>query len=84
MHFLSNSGYNYSVSKNFSVFGSELNTNINLGIGKKCNNIYIGNFNIKKLTGSDFSYTLIQQMNNDVKHVLIDINNLKNTEKLNF
>lgn len=84
VHFLHHSGYNYCVSKNLIVFGSEINTNINLGIGKKCDNVYIGNFNINQLNGSDFTYILIQQMNHNVKHVLIDVNNIKNKEQLNF
>jgi len=84
LHFLHHNGYDYCVSKNLPVFGSEINSNINLAIGKKCNNVYIGNFNINQLNGSDFTYTLIQQMNHNVKHVLIDVNNIKNKEQLNF
>jgi hypothetical protein len=84
LKFLHDSDYNFSVSKNMTVFGSEINYNINLSIGKKCNNVYIGNFNMNKMNGSDFTYTLIQQMNHNVKHVLIDINNTKNKEEINF
>ena len=82
--FLKQNNYKYSFYNQYNVLGPEINNIIKINIGKKCNNIFIGYFNMQKLTGSNLTYTLINHMNDNVKHVLLDINNISLPEETNF
>ena len=82
--YLSDNGYKYFIRNYLPVLGDEINTIIDINLGKKCNNVFIGNFNINECKGSNLTYTLLQQMDTNVKHILIDINNINNPENINF
>lgn len=82
--FLQKNGYKYFIRPYLSVLGNEISTIIDLNLGIQCNSTYIGSFNIHKLSGSNFTYSLIQQMSKESKHVLIDIDNIDGPELINF
>jgi hypothetical protein len=82
--FLKKNGYKYYIHPYLPVLGNEINTIIDLNLGLKCNSTYIGSFNMHKLSGSSFTYSLIQQMPKESKHVLIDIDNIDGKELTNF
>lgn len=82
--FLKKNGYKYNIHPYLPVLGNEINTIIDLNLGINCNSTYIGSFNMNKLSGSSFTYSLIQQMTKESKHVLIDIDNIDGIELINF
>jgi hypothetical protein len=82
--FLKKNGYKYYIHSYLPVLGNEINTIIDLNLGIKCNSTYIGCFNMYKLSGSNFTYSLIQLMSKESKHVLIDIDNIDGQELINF
>lgn len=84
INFLKTNGYKYFIHTYLPILGTEINYIIDLNIGKYCNNIYIGNFDMNKLSGSNFTYILLQQMNHNVKHVLFDLDNINDPEQTNF
>ena len=47
---------------------------------KRCNNIFIGNFNMKYLNGSTFSFLIIQHLKNNVQKILIDLDRITEPE----
>ena len=57
----------------------EKNAIVDLLISKYCNNIFIGNFNIKKSNGSTFSYYMGKCMNN-VSKIYIDLDRIHDNE----
>jgi hypothetical protein len=82
--FLQKNGYKYYIHPYLPVLGNEINTIIDLNLGIKCNSTYIGSFNMYKLSGSNFTYSLIQLMSKESKHVLLDIDNIDGQELINF
>jgi hypothetical protein len=82
--FLQKNGYKYYIPPNLPVLGNEINNIIKLNLGVKCNSTYLGSFNMHKLNGSNLTYSLIQQMSKESKHVLIDIDNIDGPELINF
>lgn len=61
--------------KNFKYKGQEINAILDLEMGKKTKNLFIGCHNLKEKRGSSFSYTLINKLQNTNKH-LIDLDNI--------
>jgi len=80
--FLSEHNYYFKI-RNLSL-GNEIDNIININLGKKINNLFIGLFNMEELNGSNLSYILINQMNDNVKHVLIDPLDISLPELTNF
>jgi len=78
--YLKNNNYKYYISDKNPDVGREVNAISDLLISEKCNNIFIGGFNIEKLNGSTFSYCIIQKMNPSVKKILIDLDRIQNKE----
>jgi hypothetical protein len=77
--FLEQEGYSYKFTeKHFA--GREKNAIIDLLISKRCNNIFIGNFNPVKLNGSSFSYFILKSLDNDVKKIMIDLDRILDVE----
>jgi hypothetical protein len=77
--FLEQEGYSYKFTeKHFA--GREKNAIIDLLISKRCNNIFIGNFNPVKLNGSSFSYFISKWLHNDVKEIMIDLDRIRDAE----
>ena len=81
--FLIEKKYNYKISDKYFE-DREKNAIVDLLISKKCNNIFIGNFNFKNLNGSTFSYyigkLLDNNVNNNVKKVCIDLDKITDDE----
>ena len=77
--FLNLYNYNYIFVEKF-FNDREKNAIIDLLVSKYCNNIFIGNFNIKKLSGSTFSYYIYKCMQNNVTKILIDLDNIYDKE----
>ena len=75
-------GYKYHFAeKQFS--GREVNAALDLIIGKHCNNIFIGNFNLENLNGSSLSYVLINHLKNKpITKVLIDLDHILDEAKV--
>lgn len=71
------------IPKNFKNM-RELNAIVDFTVSKKCNNIFIGNFNPVHLNGSSFTYLIMRHLPNYVKQVLIDLDRIVEPEKTNF
>lgn len=81
--FMKNNEYKYKfIEKNNE--GREVNAIIDLLISTKCNNIFIGNYNAKKLNGSSFSYYVSKKLVSNVKQILIDPDHITDKEYTNF
>jgi hypothetical protein len=78
--YLKTNNYKYYISEKKTEVGREVNAISDLLISEKCNNIFIGGFNIEKLNGSTFSYCIIQKMKQHVKKILIDLDLIQNKE----
>ena len=73
--FFNKNNYNYRfIDKCFNE--RERNAIIDLLVSKCCNNIFIGNFNIKNLNGSVFSYYIWKYMSDTVTKIYIDLDNI--------
>ena len=60
--------------------GREHEAIIDMLCAKQCNNIFIGNFNMKKLNGSTFSFLIIQNLNDNINKILIDLDRITEPE----
>jgi hypothetical protein len=75
INFLNNHNYNYKfVDKFFN--DREKDAIVDLLVSKCCNNIFIGNFNVKKYNGSTFSYYIWKCMNDTVTKIYIDLDKI--------
>lgn len=77
--FLSEHNYNYKFIYKF-FDDREKNAIIDLLVSKCCNNIFIGNFNIKNNKGSSFSYYLYKHINDNVIKIFIDLDHIYDNE----
>lgn len=68
--------YNFVINEKQLELGSDVNAAFDFLCGTICNNIFIGNYNIEKHTGSLFSYFLSKRFNKPVTKVLVDLENL--------
>ena len=74
INFLRDQGYKFHLTNKTLDEGREINALIDLIVGNVCNNVFIGNFNLDVLTGSGFSYCLIQALSQrEIKMALIDL-----------
>ena len=79
VEFLNNHNYNYRfIEKCFK--DREKNAIIDLLASKCCNNIFIGNYNMKNMNGSVFSYYIWKLMTDDVTKIYIDLDNIYHDE----
>lgn len=79
INFLNQYNYNYKfIDKLFN--DREKNAIVDLLVSKYCNNIFIGNFNIKKNNGSTFSYYIWKCMNDNVTKIYIDLDKIYDKE----
>jgi hypothetical protein len=76
IHFLRENNYEFYISKKNIFNGREKHAIIDLLIGEKCNNVFIGNWDFTKSRGSTFSYFLYMR-NNAFKNIFIDMYNIK-------
>ena len=79
INFLKENKYEFYVTKKNMFDGREKHAIIDLLIGGKCNNYFIGNWNFDTRQGSTFSY-LLYVRNNAVKNIFIDMYDIKKTE----
>lgn len=78
--FLDKNNFKYHFRNFMPILGNEVNIIIDIHLGKKCNNIFLGNFNLNNVNGSNLSYIFMHQIDNNIKKILID----GNTVNLNF
>ena len=79
INFLNQYNYNYKfIDKFFN--DREKNAIIDLLVSKCCNNIFIGNFNIKNYNGSTFSYYIGKCMKDTVINIYIDLDKIYDKE----
>ncbi len=80
---LRENNYEFYISKKNIFDGREKHGIIDLLIGEKCNNCFIGNWNFEIRNGSTFSYFLYVR-NNALKNIFIDMYNIKNDEIIKY
>lgn len=85
LKFLKENDYEYYVTKKNIFDGREKHAVVDLLVGEKCNNYFIGNWNFETRQGSTFSYFLYIKNNAD-KNIFIDMYNIRGQveEKNNF
>jgi hypothetical protein len=77
--FLNQHKYNYKFIDKF-FDDREKNAIVDLLLSKQCNNIFIGNFNIKNLNGSTFSYYVGKCVSDNVVKIYIDLDRIYDEE----
>jgi hypothetical protein len=77
--YLKHNNYNYNfINKNNC--GREINAIIDLIISNKCNNVFIGNIHPINFNGSTFSYCIYKMLDDHIKKILIDLDNINHEE----
>jgi hypothetical protein len=71
--FLKENEYKFYLKEKDIAAGREINAIIDLIMSKYCNNVFIGNFNENKMTGSCFSCYILHQLPSYVNKVNIDL-----------
>jgi hypothetical protein len=79
--FLIENNYNYKSSEKTFEYRDN-NAIIDLLISKNCNNIFIGNFNLKNLNGSTFSYYIAKLLKNNIKKICVDLDHIYEDEHI--
>jgi hypothetical protein len=77
--FLKENDYEFYLTKKQIFEGRERHAIVDLLIGEKCNNCFIGNWNFDIRQGSTFSY-LLYVRNNALENIFIDMYNIKYPE----
>jgi len=77
--YLRNNNYEFYISKKNIFDGREKHAVVDLLIGEKCNNNFIGNWDFERREGSTFSYILFKR-NNAVNNIFIDMYKLNRNE----
>lgn len=75
--YLEENGYNYHISEK-NTGGRETDAIVDLLISERCNNIFIGNYNLTDYLGSTFSYLIYRRLPDDTKCVMIDMDHIRN------
>ena len=70
--YLKDNNYNYYFSSKHDNINREPNAIVDMILGEKCNNIFIGYCNIENNTGSTFSIFIHKRLNNNVKSYFIE------------
>jgi hypothetical protein len=81
LDYMKTNGYKYRCTEKTQP-GRELNAIVDLLISTACNNVFIGNFNLKSLNGSSFSYYISTLLDTKVKRIMIDLDRIRNEEQL--
>jgi len=81
LKFLKENDYEFYITKKQIFDGREQHAIVDLLIGEKCNNYFIGNWNFSIRQGSTFSYFLYVRNNAD-KNIFIDMYHINLQEKL--
>lgn len=81
VNFLKENDYEFYITKKQIFEGREQHAIVDLLIGEKCNNYFIGNWNFDIRQGSTFSY-LLYVRNNSFENIFIDMYNIKHPEIL--
>lgn len=72
--FVKNNGYHYYFRRKDTSLGREINTLIDLCVGEKCDNLFLGTVNC-----STFSHTLKQRIKHPVTTISFSLNNILET-----
>ena len=75
LRYLKENKYNYYTTPK-TLGGREQNAIVDLLIGSRARNVFIGNFNTDKLRGSSFSYTILQLLHENTKRYMIDLDDI--------
>ena len=81
VQFLKDNEYEFYYTKKNIFDGREKHAIIDLLVGQKCNNCFIGNWNFDNMNGSIYSYILYVRNNAD-KNIFIDMYDIKERELL--
>ena len=81
VNFLKENDYEFYFTKKQIFEGREQHAIVDLLMGEKCNNYFIGNWNFAIRQGSTFSYFLYVR-NNSLENIFIDMYNIKHPEIL--
>jgi len=81
VQFLKDNEYEFYYTKKNIFDGREKHAIIDLLVGQKCNNCFIGNWNFDNMNGSTYSYILYVR-NDAVKNIFIDMYDIKERELL--
>ena len=81
VRFLKDNEYEFYYTKKNVFDGREKHAIIDLLVGQKCNNCFIGNWNFDNMNGSTYSYILYVR-NDAVKNIFIDMYDIKERELL--
>jgi hypothetical protein len=86
MRYMKSNGYDIHFLPKNKLWGREINAVRDLCISKSCNNIFIGNYNprLTEVNGSTFSYYISQNLQSNVKQVLIELEHIFNPEIIYF
>lgn len=76
INFMVNNGYNVTIPMKHFTDARELNAIVDFLMSKNCNNVFVGNFNMKSLSGSTFSYLISIHLNSEIKQVYIDLDRI--------
>ena len=79
VNFLKENDYEFYITKKQIFEGREQHAIVDLLIGEKCNNYFIGNWNFAIRQGSTFSYFLYVR-NDALENIFIDMYNIKHPE----
>lgn len=79
INYLHENDYEYYLSKKNIFDGREKHAIVDLLLGEKCNNIFIGNWEFNEFRGSTFSYFLYKR-NNAIKNIFIDMYKISENE----
>lgn len=74
--YLKDNKYLYYIKEYNPSIGREINAIMDLSFTKICNNIFIGNYNIKDNNGSSFSYFLYKKIKSLNKCLMINLDNI--------
>ena len=81
IRYLKENEYEFYYTKKNIFDGREKHAIIDLLVGQKCNNCFIGNWNFDNMNGSTYSYILYVR-NDAVKNIFIDMYDIKERELL--
>lgn len=80
IQYMRNNGYKFHIANKSIMDGREMNAIVDLLIGERCNNVFIGGVNPENYHGSTFSYLVWRRLNRNVSSVLIDLDDIKRAE----
>lgn len=84
IEFLKNNNYKFHFVSKQKWYGREQNAIIDILVAQHCNNVFIGNFHVNKLNGSTFSYFILQKLDDTIKKIMLDLDNIINEPSIGY